>query len=393
MSITNTNSKKNILGEVISFTYPKLYTGKEWYVGFYAFDPAHGKMRRKRIKINFIEKIGERRKYADGLMRRLMVKLESGWNPWIEAEDSQAYKTIDEALKHYLKYIEKMHRDDVLRKDTYVGYVSYARNLDSWNRGLKIPHTYIYQFDRSLVRKFLDHVYIERDNTPQTRDNYLAWLRIFSGFLVENGYSKTRATEGFSVFGKRMIKKQRKVISERDMIRLRDYLMQKNRYYLLACYFTHYCFVRPKEMSKIKLKHISIINQTLFIPDENSKNRKDGTVTLSAKVLKLMIELDVFNRDQECYLFSDDFRPGEKMRSEKSFRDYWLNNVKKDLKFPSEYKFYSLKDTGITNMLRKHDAITVRDQARHGDILMTDTYTPHDLMTANDLIKEYEWVF
>lgn len=69
------------------------------------------------------------------------------------------------------------------------------------------------------------------------------------------------------------------------------------------------------------------------------------------------------------------------------FRDYWLLNIRKELKFPDSYKFYSLKDTGITNMLKTHDRITVRDQARHASILETDKYTPHDLMLANDLIK------
>ena len=43
------------LQEIISYTLPELYVGKEWYVGFYAFDPVLGKMRRKRIKINFIK--------------------------------------------------------------------------------------------------------------------------------------------------------------------------------------------------------------------------------------------------------------------------------------------------------------------------------------------------
>ena len=235
----------------------------------------------------------------------------------------------------------------------------------------------------------MEHVYIERDNSAQTRDNYLRWLRMFSSFLTEHGYLKTKPTEGFTLLGQRAMKKTRTVISENDMIRLRDYLQKKNKHYLLACYILHYCFIRPKEMSKIQLKHLSIQNQTLFIPDTNSKNRKDGTVTLSSKVIELLVELRVFDHTQESFLFSDKFMPGTKQRSEKIFRDYWANYIRKDLKFPDTYKFYSLKDTGITNMLRKHDTITVRDQARHADVLMTDTYTPHDLMIANDLIKNY----
>ncbi|MFA5463913.1 MAG: hypothetical protein WC265_07560 [Dysgonamonadaceae bacterium] len=103
-----------------------------------------------------------------------------------------------------------------------------------------------------------------------------------------------------------------------------------------------------------------------------------------------MLELNVFSNPQEDYLFSKGFLPGRTMKNEKIFRDYWSRYVRKDLKFPSTYKFYSLKDSGITSMLRKFDSLTVRDQARHADILMTDSYTPHDLQLANPLIKKHE---
>ena len=106
-----------------------------------------------------------------------------------------------------------------------------------------------------------------------------------------------------------------------------------------------------------------------------------------------MIELKIFDNPNNYYLFGDRFRPGVKWRSEKQFRDYWTLYVRKALKFPAKYKFYSLKDTGITEMLRSADVLTVRDQARHSSILMTDIYTPHDIKKANKLILSYNGEF
>lgn len=80
--------------EIKSFTMPKLYIGKEWYIGFMAYDPSRGDMRRKKIKLNHIEKIGDRRRYADNLVKRLIPKLESGWNPWIEADMGKHIKRL-----------------------------------------------------------------------------------------------------------------------------------------------------------------------------------------------------------------------------------------------------------------------------------------------------------
>lgn len=106
-----------------------------------------------------------------------------------------------------------------------------------------------------------------------------------------------------------------------------------------------------------------------------------------------MIELDIFRYPGDYYLFSDDFRPGKERKSEKNFRDYWLRKVRHTLGFSQRYKFYSLKDTGITNMLKSNkDVLTVRDQARHSSILITNTYTPRNIKEASPLLMNYKGV-
>ncbi len=107
-----------------------------------------------------------------------------------------------------------------------------------------------------------------------------------------------------------------------------------------------------------------------------------------------MIDLNIFSFPGGYFLFSNRFMPGEVYRSEKQFRDFWLHYVRKDLRLPANYKFYSLKDTGITSLLRqKIPSIDVRDQARHSSILMTDIYTPHDIQEANELIVQHKGIF
>lgn len=392
MQIPEQNGR-SALKSIISYTYPQLYTGKEWYIGFYAFDPAQNRMKRKKIKINFIEKVTERKRYAAALIRRVSEQLDRGWNPWIEADNAKAYHTFTDVCEHYKRYITKLFEDDQYREDTYNSYCSYLRNVVLYNQKRKFTITYIYQFDREFVNDFLDHIYIDRQNTPQTRDNYLGFLKTFSAFLLQHMYVKTKPTEGISSFSKRIKKKQRTVISDDDMICLHDYLEKKNKHFLLACYILHYCFIRPKEMSMIRLRDISLKRQTIFICDSISKNRRDGTITLPRKVIELMLDLGIFSNSSDDFLFGIGFMPGREYRDEKQFRDFWIRYVRKDLKFPENYKFYSLKDTGITSMIREYDLITVRDQARHSDALMTDTYTPHDIQEANKLIAKHEGIF
>jgi integrase len=256
-----------------------------------------------------------------------------------------------------------------------------------------MPLLYIHQVDNDIIVSFLEHIYIDRDNTSQTRDNYLGFLQTLSTWLVEKKYLKTKPTEGIKKLGKRTRKKQRTSISETDMARLKEYLERKSKHYLLACYILHYCFVRPKEMSKIRISDISLKNQTLFIPEDNSKNRLSAAVAIPMKVIHLMLDLNIFSHAGGDFLFSHNFKPGSEPKSQKQFRDFWTHYVRKQLKFPDSYKFYSLKDTGITSMLRKYDKITVKDQARHSSILTTEVYTPQDLMQASELIKSHDGVF
>ncbi|MDR1455122.1 MAG: site-specific integrase, partial [Tannerella sp.] len=70
------------VAQIVSYTVPHLYTGTEWNVGWYSFDPVEKKMRREKIKLNHIHSKTERRKYAADLIGRVYEQLRRGWNPW-----------------------------------------------------------------------------------------------------------------------------------------------------------------------------------------------------------------------------------------------------------------------------------------------------------------------
>ncbi len=357
--------------------------GAGGYIEFRAYDPERGKMRRKTIKLNRIKSATLRRKHAREVIKRLTDQLQHGWNPWI-AKDTSDLTTFEETVARYESHIEKMLASGYYRKETYDGYKSYIKILREFI-STKRPCYYAYQFDRKFCTDFLDYVFIDRDNGAQTRNNYLNFLRVFSGFLVEKGYLKIKPTDGIAPISKRLYKKERECIPLDVVGKIADYCKEKEPDFLFACYLLYYCFIRPVEMTRLKVRHFNLKACTLTIPGELSKNKKKQTVTIPKKVILYGIERGIFSAPMDDFIFSYRLKPGSVEIDPKHFRDHW-ENVRKALGLRKEWKFYSLKDTGITEMLDdKVATIAVRDQARHSSLAITDIYTHHN-ETANEEI-------
>jgi integrase len=355
------------------------------YIEFNAYDPEQGKFRRKKIKINRIKGVANRRKYARDVINRLNEQLKRGWNPWI-AKDVTDLSTVTEALERYASHIDKMMAAGYYRKETYAGYKSYLKMLRLFIKERR-PIYYTYQFDRNFCVDFLDWVFIERDNGAQTRNNYLNFLRVLSAFLVEKGYLTSKPTDGISPISKRLYQKSRTVIPSEVVEQIAEYCKDHEPYFLLACYLLYYCFIRPVEMTRLKVKDFNVKESTVVIPAESSKNKKTQTVTLPKKVLLYAVEIGVLSAPAEEHIFSYGLKPGTEEIDPKHFRDHW-DNVRKALDLKPEWKFYSLKDTGITEMLDKNmTSISVRDQARHSSLLITDIYTRHNAKANKDIVE------
>ena len=139
-------------------------------------------------------------------------------------------------------------------------------------------------------------------------------------------------------------------------------------------------------MTPLTLRNFNLKNCTLTIPGELSKNKKTQTVTLPNKVIQYGIEIGVFTAPADDFIFSYRLKPGREEIDPKHFRDHW-DNVRRALRLKKEWKFYSLKDTGITEMCdRKMASIAVRDQARHSSLAITDIYTRHNTSANKDII-------
>lgn len=385
--------KKLSFAEIEKFRLP-IYNrkGKDKMVYFYVLDPdsvleGHPRLRRIRKKFNHIHNKKERDEAALRFRDEVAVKLKQGWNPLIQESGKKGFTLYTIALERYEHYLKKLLKDKVLKEKTFVDYNSRLRQLKDYNEQLQSKMVYIYQFDRCYIEGFLEYIYIERDTSPRTRNNYLRWVSSLCTYLYNNGYIASNSAERIALL--REDDKRRKTLTAKDMQRLSDYLQEHNPEFLLACQVHYYTLIRPGEMSHIVINDIDLREQTIFVSKEHSKNRHDGKVTLPTKVIHRMIDQGIFNYPGNYYLFGKGFTPTPERADARIFREEWVK-VREALGFPDTYQFYSLKDTGITDAIDKVGLTIIKDQARHSSIEITNKYIRKEQMKAHPELKNYE---
>lgn len=385
--MSSTTRKGASISDIITYTLPKLHTGKNWYVDFKAYDPLEQTMKRKKYMLDGIGKISERKKRAAEIIANLTNRLRTGWNPWADTSNSRQYTPYKDVTKLYYKYLEKLCSTKAIKENTFLDYKKRIKILSEYNEKRLQPIIYIYQFDQTYVSDFLDYILIDRDSSARTRNNYRIWLSSFCSWLTEKQYIDRNPVE--KIKSLTADEKKRDALSTKDLKKLRKYLKENNPYFLLLCQFEYYTFIRPDELTNIKLKDILLKEQKVFVKASISKNRKDGMVGLNDELIKSMIDLNIFSYHSDCYLFGPKFMPSEKKASTKIYRSYF-NKVRAKLKFPETYQFYSLKDSGIRDLANAEGIIIARDQARHADVSTTNKYLKGEGLPVHEETKHFE---
>lgn len=362
---------KNLLSTpgMLGFTLPKLHKGKTWYVDFSSWDPVQERMRRKKYMLDKYETPAAKTKVASVLIANITQHLLQGWNPWVSGSETRHFTPVEDALGKYKEYVKMSESKGILKHKTAYDYLS---RLNIFREYVDVhPIKYTYEIDSSYVLDFLDYLLLDRDVSATTRNSYRTWLSTFGTWLKLRKYIADNPATDIKSLPESV--KYRQPLTPRDLGILSGYLREHNKSFLLACMFAYYTLIRPDEMGHIKLKDISIKNQTVFVSQEISKNRRDGMVALNDSIIKLMIELHVFDFDNDCYLFGKNLRPSREKIAYNKLRQVW-SKTRLELGFPDYYQFYSLKDSGIRDLIASEGAYAARNQARHSDLQTTNRY-------------------
>lgn len=268
---------------------------------------------------------------------------------------------IKKIAAHYRQYLARM-----IKQSTRADYTKRLEMLVCYASMQGI--TAIEDID---FTQFLEWVFIGRGVAPRTHNNYRTWCLSFCRWLRQQHY-----ISGDPLLDVPPLKEPPKVrqpLPPSVLARVRDYLNERNKHYLLAVMMEYYCFIRPDELSNIRIGDIDAKAHAIYVRAEISKNGKAEMVGLNNAVLSLMRELHVLRSPKDWYLFSVRCRPGATKLNSRMFRERWAR-LRKRLDLPKEYQFYSLKDSGIRDLANSEGIVIARDQARHSSVAVTNKY-------------------
>ena len=356
---------------IVQFTLPRLHKGKQWYVDFFAYDPARDKMRRKKYMLDHYKNEQDRENVAAILIHNIFEKLKVGWNPFVNARKTRQFTEFSTVLQRYHDYTVVAEQKGMLRAKTAVDYRSRLNQMKIYLQEVDTGIKYVYQFDRSFAIDFLDYLILDKDVSPKTRNNYRTWLSTFGTWLKDRLYIDDNPIDEIHMLKEE--EKFRDPLTAADLVRLRDYTKKYNPPFYLACMMEYYCFIRPDELRYVRIGDISIKDQTVYVHPEFAKNRKGQVVALNDNLLKIMIEQKVFDHPSNEFLFGHKLVPGPEKIYVNQFRIEWAK-VRNALGWPKSYQFYSLKDSGIRDLANAEGIVVARDQARHSDVSVTNKY-------------------
>jgi len=372
----------------IDYKPAELKIGTQWLIVYYAKNPISLKMERFRISVPVLKNKTERIKYAKKIILELNKKLDNGWLPYYSEVSSNEFKSFKFCTSQFLEQTKKEVEKGTKRSDTLRAYTSYLSMIDKYILEKNIKINLILEFNQAFVVNYLDWIFFERKNSPRTYNNHLGFIGGFIYYCNSRGWLSNNFIT--SIPKKRNEPKKRQILSITIKNKIRELEHENFNYYVL-CMATYFCFLRRTELTKLKVDAVNLNGNYITIDEKISKNRKTENVTIPSAFFDLL-KKHLENCKADDYLFSENFSPGRKLLNPKKISDEW-ERFRKRNDIANEFQFYSLKDTGITDLLNAGvPAIKVRDQARHHDLKITESYTYRN-NTFDEVVKNANLIF
>lgn len=344
------------------------------YADYYVQDIVSGQMVRKRTRMTNILKrypAGRQRQLAaQHFVEELNAKLSGGWSPLHETEDARLYTRLSDLREAFLK----RKKVEGVRPATMQSYSSITHLFVRWCEDTGRHKKTSGMFLRVDAVCYMDSI-VEKGNSNRSYDNTLKTLKVFWEWAMEHCYCRENPFAGLKPLPKE--KKRRILIDAATRARMSEYLERECPQMLTVCMLVYSSAMRPKEIANIRIQDIDLQRRCIVVPDTVAKNKKSRCASLTPALMARLAPYSSLPGNYFLFGSNREITPGAKRVALSNFRKKW-DRLREVLEMPQEMQLYSLRDTGITDLLHAGvDQLTVQHHADHSSLAIQNIYTDH----------------
>ena len=347
-----------------------------WQIEYWVINPSAQEFEKKRIRVEKIKnRLGEKgaRQHIGRMCAGINAKLRRGWNPYQELAGRKSMHKLSSAINMFLKLKKRDVDTGSFRSDGLRTYSSQLNMLKTWLTKRSLQDTLVGSFQKRHALDYLEFVYMEKKVGARTYNNYVALLRTFWNWMIQNDYCIENIFN--AIKKKPTTRKERVVIPPDCDEKIMTYFRAHAPEMEMVCALVYNSFMRPAEIARTKIHDIYPDKNAIHLSKEKTKNKHERWCLLPPYVTDLMQRLGVFACPGECYLLSTDLKPGVKKIETRDIDKYW-SAMRIAAGIPPEMKLYSYRDTGITDMKKMgHANIFIQSITGHLNEAEINTYS------------------
>ena len=357
-----------------SFQPPRLVKASQgWYIVWYEAEPATGQLKRFRntFQLNRIKNKVTRLQRAQAVIEEITRGLASG---------GYAFAGMQESGLGFTPLADAMQLARTLKASTGVeatnhSYNSHIRLFLQWAQGQALAGLPVKAFSRLHAMRFLDSRRALGVGAS-TYNNYITFMRSIWSALQERGYVENNPWA--QVRKAKPEPKNRRTFSAEEAAAVAAYIASHDTGLFAAVLLQYYCFVRPNEIRQLRRRDFDLEAGVIRVPAPVAKAKKNRLVTMPDAVRRFF--LDHYARVQPgLFIWGPQHQPGAAPAGKNEMNKkhlLYLRQMKKNglLADITGLKFYSWKDTGLTEAAKSVSLLDLMHQAGHHDPKITLVY-------------------
>lgn len=343
----------------------------------------------------------------DAIIYKLKVQK---WNPINNTYPEQVIDEFDEGLKELreMNFCQAMDFAYVKKKPDW--RKKSSQDYNSIIKYLKQAAAYIELHEKKIIEFRLPHFRLLLDTVKQLRklsdqgyNKYREYLSSLVGELIQ--WEVVDINLVHHVKTKKVVKHLAHRPPTKDELSIIMPRIKKENYeYYRFLAVLYGCTLRPKEITRLKIKHLHKKEQVFRISydakEENLKTKSDREVVIPNWLMNLLMEMNLQNYNPEFYIFSTfnkykSFLPGPRAMHPNTTNHWWRKIVKnKKTGLGMNVNQYSLKKLAGNDMVRLQlvnnaDKLLQlpKMQMGHANEKQTTDYVQEHLEVMKDLVK------